>query len=60
MTALWEVTKESIMRMADNMAAAATTFNSHGYDSFIAAREEFKNFLKEVNEEEITHGSSIG
>jgi hypothetical protein len=29
-----------LIQMADNMASAATTFNSHGYDVFIQAREE--------------------
>lgn len=38
-----------LMQLADNMAAAATTFNSHGYDSFISAREEFKKSVAELD-----------
>jgi hypothetical protein len=37
--------QENILRLADNMAAAATGFNSHGYDLFINAREEFKEYV---------------
>jgi hypothetical protein len=37
--------QQNIMRLADNMAAAAASFNSHGYDMFINAREEFKEFV---------------
>lgn len=35
---------EALMRLADNMAAAAASFNSHGYDQFIEARAELQNF----------------
>lgn len=38
-------TQQNILRLADNMAAAAAGFNSHGYDMFINAREEFKEFI---------------
>lgn len=37
--------QQNILRLADNMAAAAAGFNSHGYDVFINAREEFKDFV---------------
>lgn len=38
-----------LMELADNMAAAATTFNSHGYDSFISAREQFIKSVAEMD-----------
>ena len=37
--------QQNIIRLADNMAAAAVGFSSHGYDVFISAREEFKEFV---------------
>lgn len=40
--------QENLMSKADNMAAAAVMFGSHGYDSFIHAREEFKTSLEEI------------
>lgn len=40
-----EYTEKRIMELADNMAAAASSFNSHGYDTFINAREELKTAL---------------
>lgn len=43
-----EYTEKRIMELADNMAAAASSFNSHGYDTFINAREELKNALKTI------------
>ena len=45
--------QERIMKMADNMAAAATTFNSHGYEMFIQAREELKHYLEKEVESEV-------
>lgn len=39
----------ALMELADNMAAAATTFNSHGYDSFINAREQFIKSVAEMD-----------
>lgn len=33
-----KVVEKTILELADSMAAAATTFNSHGYDMFIQAR----------------------
>ena len=53
----FEEVKEEIMNKADNMAAAAVMFGSHGYDSFIHSREEFKTTLKEL--EKLIDGSSI-
>lgn len=35
-----------LLRLADNMAAAATTFSAHGYDHFMEAREQFKAISK--------------
>lgn len=49
MTKLLDQTKNGLLQMADNMAAAATTFNSHGYDSFISAREEFKKYINNID-----------
>jgi hypothetical protein len=40
--------RKELMDLADNMASAATTFNSHGYSMFIEAREEFKRALESV------------
>lgn len=37
--------QQNILRLADNMAAAAVGFSSHGYDVFISAREEFRDFV---------------
>lgn len=43
--------KESeLLKLADDMAAAAVSFNSHGYDSFLQAREKLKNHIKECCE----------
>ena len=39
--------EEVLMYLADNMAAAAASFSSHGYDQFIQARDSFKNALLE-------------
>jgi hypothetical protein len=35
------------MILADNMAAGAANFNSHGYDIFLQARDEFMKALHE-------------
>lgn len=43
--------QEILMNKADNMAAAAVMFGSHGYDSFIHAREDFKMTLEEIERE---------
>lgn len=42
--------EERLMSLADNMAAAASTFNrtDHGYDAFIDARDQFKIELHNV------------
>jgi hypothetical protein len=37
--------QQNMLRLADNMAAAAANFGSHGYDVFINAREEFKEYV---------------
>jgi hypothetical protein len=37
--------QEKVLELADSMAAAATNFKGHGYDIFIKAREELKEFL---------------
>lgn len=37
--------EDILMSMADDMAAAATSFNSHGYEVFILSRELFKETL---------------
>lgn len=39
------LSEDVLMSMADDMAAAATTFNSHGYEVFIRSRELFKETL---------------
>lgn len=42
---------ENIQQLADNMAAAATTFHAHGYDQFINAREAFVKTLEAQRKE---------
>ncbi len=37
-----------LMNLADEMAAAATTFNGQGYASFLSARETFKDTLQKT------------
>ena len=37
------LSEERLLAMADGMASAAVSFNSHGYDQFIQAREELKS-----------------
>lgn len=44
---LTEIQKE-LLRQADNMAAAASSFTSHGYDNFIHARDEFIDTIKHL------------
>jgi len=39
--------EHNLMILADNMAAAAANFNSHGYDIFLQARDEFMRALHE-------------
>lgn len=41
-------TERDLMELADNMAAAASMFNAHGYDTFIHAREELKQALSKT------------
>lgn len=38
-------TEQELLSLADNMAAAAASFSSHGYDSFICAREVLKQAI---------------
>lgn len=51
-----QITKEKthLLELADSMAAAATSFNSHGYTLFIEARDryvqEVEEFLNKVTE----------
>ncbi len=35
----------ALMSLADDMASAATTFNAHGYEIFLRAREAFQQTL---------------
>lgn len=37
--------EKELLSLADNMASAAASFSSHGYDSFIYAREELKRAI---------------
>lgn len=37
---------DRFMQLADDMASAATTFNSHGYEIFIQARQQMKDALE--------------
>lgn len=36
-----EETEQYLLSLADNMASAATTFNSHGYEIFLQSRSQF-------------------
>lgn len=36
-----QITEDLMISLVDNMAAAAAAFSQHGYDQFIAAREQF-------------------
>jgi hypothetical protein len=38
----------TLMYLADSMASAATSFSAHGYDTFIQAREQFKDTLHKI------------
>ena len=38
--------KQTLLELADNMAAAATTFSGQGYGAFLEAREKY---VGEVN-----------
>lgn len=42
--------ERDILELADNMAAAASMFNAHGYTNFINARQELKDLLCDVFE----------
>jgi len=39
--------QSELLKLADDMAAAAVSFNSHGYDSFLRARAALKTYIKE-------------
>lgn len=41
-------TEQELLSLADNMAAAAASFSSHGYDSFICAREMLKQAIHSI------------
>lgn len=43
-----EIDETTLLKLADDMAAAATTFSAHGYDHFVAARENFKAVSKKI------------
>jgi hypothetical protein len=36
-----ELTEQALLKLADNMASAASHFSSHGYEEFIEARDAF-------------------
>jgi hypothetical protein len=40
---LEQVSEEALMSLADNLAAAAVSFSTHGYDQFIETREQLKS-----------------
>jgi hypothetical protein len=40
--------EHTLMYLADSMASAATSFSAHGYDTFIQAREQFKDTLHKI------------
>lgn len=46
-----DLNEKTLLELADSMAAAASSFNAHGYDTFIQARDTFKEFLHTVIEQ---------
>ena len=40
--------QELLLQLADQMAAAATSFNAHGYDQFIQARDQYKDSIIQI------------
>lgn len=40
--------EQELLNLADNMASAATTFNMHGYEIFLQARDRFIETLHET------------
>lgn len=40
-----ELKERELLSLADNMASAAASFSSHGYDSFICARDILKQAI---------------
>ena len=40
-----EMNEEILLALADDMASAATSFNSQGYDIFIQSRERLKEYV---------------
>lgn len=42
------IDEATLLKLADDMAAAATTFSAHGYDHFVLARENFKKVSKQI------------
>lgn len=42
------LSEETLMSLADSMAAAAVSFSSHGYDQFIETREQLKSTFSRV------------
>jgi hypothetical protein len=47
-TRKFNYTEKNLMDLADTMAAAASSFNAHGYSMFIQARDELKDALHVV------------
>lgn len=44
-----EADKQEILKLADEMAAAATNFRGQGYEIFIETRDRFKEFLEQLS-----------
>lgn len=40
--------ERELLGLADNMASAATTFNAHGYEMFLQARERLIQAIHEA------------
>lgn len=45
--------KQEILKLADNMAEAATDFKDQNYSAFIQSRESLINFLNKIQDIEV-------
>ena len=42
-----KIDETTMLSLADDMAAAASSFNAHGYEIFIKSRDTFKDALRQ-------------
>lgn len=53
-----EITEDTLLRLADTMASAASSFSSHGYDQFLEARENFKSVSLHIFNTYVRHNNT--